>query len=64
MARTRKAKLRRRLRPGKLPPKLTPSGRNPYAVATRRLGHHVKPSVKAYKRKGRGRAGTEDDVET
>jgi hypothetical protein len=32
---------------------LTPVGRNPYVVATRRLGHKVRPSVKRYSRKGR-----------
>jgi len=33
--------------------RLKPSGRNPYVVATRRLGHRVKPSVRRYTRKGR-----------
>ena len=42
MARARKRRL-----------KLKPSGRNPYVVATRRLGHRVKASVKRYTRKGR-----------
>ena len=38
-------------RPGKR--RLKPSGRNPYVVAARRLGHRVKPSAKRYRRKGR-----------
>ena len=33
--------------------RLKPSGRNPYVVATRRLGYRVKPSVRRYTRKGR-----------
>lgn len=48
MARTRKRRLK-------------PSGRNPYVVATRRLGHRVKPSVKRYTRKGRKTVAPSDE---
>lgn len=41
--------------------RLKPSGRNPYVVATRRLGHRVKASVKRYTRKGRRIELTADD---
>jgi hypothetical protein len=41
-------------RRGKLKPLgRKPSPRNPYVVAAKRLGHRVKPSSKAYRRKGR-----------
>ncbi len=40
---------------------LKPSSRNPYVVATRRLGQHVKPSLKRYKRKGRRAEVSADD---
>jgi hypothetical protein len=56
MACTRNAKSKRRR-------KLVPSERNPYVIATRRLGHHVKPSIKAYRRKPRTLRGDEDAAE-
>ena len=52
MARARKRRLKL---------KLKPSGRNPYVVATRRLGHRVKASVKRYTRTGRRIELTADD---
>ncbi len=41
--------------------RLKPSGRNPYVVATRRLGQRVKPSLKRYTRKGRKTEVPADD---
>ncbi len=41
--------------------RLKPSGRNPYVVATRRLGQRVKPSLKRYTRKGRRTAASAED---
>lgn len=43
---------RRRLKPaGRKPVGKGPAPRNPYVVAAKRLGHRVKPSIKAYSRK-------------
>ncbi len=41
--------------------RLKPANRNPYAVATRRLGQRVKPSAKRYRRKGRRTAASAED---
>lgn len=50
---------RSRLRRAKRP--LKPVGRNPYVAATRGLGHRVKPSAKAYSRKGRTPHGESEE---
>ena len=42
--------------------RLKPSGRNPYVVATRRLGHRVKASAKRYTRKGRRTEVPADEI--
>lgn len=54
MARPRKKAKRKPRAP------LRPSGRNPYAVATKRLGHGIKPSAKAYRRRPRTPRDEED----